>query len=176
MIRLLRSRIDDGVKVRVIGHSVGNLPTRALGRMRLHTRTIIRDRRQAFLGSQSLRQVELDARREIGVIFRDTAIIAELRRTFEEDWAAAERVKSKADRVKLPVRKAAKKVAQVVTEKLPLAPIARHVEKAIRNKRAAKLNHKDVVKTVRSSVRDSVERAVETVAREAVVDVLQQAS
>ena len=34
--------------------------------MRLHTRTIIRDGAQAFIGSQSLRGHELDARREVG--------------------------------------------------------------------------------------------------------------
>ena len=39
--------------------------------MRLHTRSIVRDGRYAFIGSQSLRQLELDARREVGIIFRD---------------------------------------------------------------------------------------------------------
>ena len=43
--------------------------------MRLHTRTIIRDGRQAFVGSQSLRQPELDSRREIGIIVRDVKAV-----------------------------------------------------------------------------------------------------
>ena len=42
-----------------------------LAGQRLHTRTIIRDRRQAFIGSQSLRAAELDSRRELGLIVRD---------------------------------------------------------------------------------------------------------
>ena len=51
-----------------------NLDVRKLPHMRLHTRTIIRDRHQMFLGSQSLRELELDARREVGVIIRDAKV------------------------------------------------------------------------------------------------------
>jgi len=175
MIRLLHERMDDGVKVGVIGRAGGRLPTRQLRRLRLHVRAIIRDRRQAFIGSQSLRQVELDARREIGVIFRDAAIAAQLRHTFQEDWAASQRVKSMAQPMKIPVGKAAAKVANVVTRKLELAPIAKRVEKAIR-KNGGKLGRKEVEKTVRISVKKSVRRAVEKSAREAMEEVAEQAS
>src|SRR6201999_3654772 len=90
MLRLLDERKNDGVDIRIIGHVAGKrYQSRDLSRMRLHTRTIIRDRNDVFLGSQSLRQLELDARREIGVIFRDQSVIAALVRVFEEDWAAA---------------------------------------------------------------------------------------
>jgi ATP-binding cassette, subfamily B, bacterial len=66
-LRLLEERGKAGVSIRVLGKVTGNrLPSHELARMRLHTRTIIRDRTQAFVGSQSLRQLELDARREIG--------------------------------------------------------------------------------------------------------------
>ena len=65
MVRLLSDRSKAGVKVRVLG----KLSKRVVGAethplfMRLHTRTIIRDGGKIFLGSQSLRTEELDARR-----------------------------------------------------------------------------------------------------------------
>ena len=59
-----------------------------LGGTRLHTRTIIRDRRQAFVGSQSLRTAELDARRELGLIIQDAKVVTKLVDTFETDWAS----------------------------------------------------------------------------------------
>src|SRR6185437_6439223 len=69
-VKLLNEKISKGVDVRVIGSASnkgGALPTRKLP-MRLHTRGIIRDGRSVFLGSQSLRKLELEARREIGII------------------------------------------------------------------------------------------------------------
>ena len=54
---------------------------------RLHARVIIRDHHDAFLGSQSLRKLELDKRREVGIIVQDQSIVSELARTFEDDWA-----------------------------------------------------------------------------------------
>jgi cardiolipin synthase A/B len=176
MVRLLRERVEAGVKVRVIGdRAPAGLPTRKPGSMRLHTRTIVRDRRDAFIGSQSLRALELDSRREIGVIFRDKTIVAELRRSFEEDWSDADHVKKKHQRVKIPVGKAAKKVAHVVSKQLPIEPIAKRVKRAIR-KNGGKLNGKDVEKTVRVAVKQSLRHAVEKAAREAVVDAVEQAS
>ena len=59
--------------------------------MRLHTRTIIRDGSQAFIGSQSLREVELGCRREVGIIFRDKKIVNTLIKIFHDDWDAIER-------------------------------------------------------------------------------------
>src|SRR6185437_14788166 len=70
MLRILEGRVQAGVKVKIIGHvsRSRHLSARSLRRMRLHTRVIIRDSKQAFLGSQSMRKLELDARREIGII------------------------------------------------------------------------------------------------------------
>jgi hypothetical protein len=48
---------------------------------------IIRDHHEAFLGSQSLRKVELEKRREVGIVVRHPAVVHELLTTFEEDWA-----------------------------------------------------------------------------------------
>ena len=44
---------------------------------------------QMFIGSQSLRELELDARREIGIIVPDRKIIASVIKVFEADWDAA---------------------------------------------------------------------------------------
>ena len=48
---------------------------------------IVRDGRRAFVGSQSLRKLELDERREVGLIVRAAPIVKEIQRVFEEDWA-----------------------------------------------------------------------------------------
>ena len=77
------------IAYRILG-SVGKRGTRLhclkLAGMRLHARVIIRDGRQAFLGSQSLRPPELDIRREIGLIVKNAAIVRALRAVFEKDW------------------------------------------------------------------------------------------
>src|SRR4026209_987156 len=56
MLRILKERSKAGVEIKVIGSVAGSAPYEAhkLSGWRLHTRTIIRDRRQAFVGSQSL--------------------------------------------------------------------------------------------------------------------------
>jgi bifunctional DNA-binding transcriptional regulator/antitoxin component of YhaV-PrlF toxin-antitoxin module len=40
-----------------------------------------------FLGSMSLRAIELDKRREVGVIVKERAAAKQFRDVFEEDWA-----------------------------------------------------------------------------------------
>ena len=54
---------------------------------RLHIRAIIRDGRRAFVGSQSLRRLELEKRREVGVIVTDQAVVRQMEEVFEKDWA-----------------------------------------------------------------------------------------
>lgn len=86
----LKARAKAGVTVKIIGRVGGAataLPNEKFPGRRLHVRLIIRDRRDAFLGSQSLRSLELDKRREIGLILKDKAIVAEMLKVFEEDWA-----------------------------------------------------------------------------------------
>src|SRR5580658_7398089 len=91
IVRVLEARVRAGVVVRIIGKlkTTSSLlpPARTLS-MRLHTRSIVRDGSWAFVGSQSLRSLELDARREVGIIFRDAAAVAPIVKTFEEDWEA----------------------------------------------------------------------------------------
>jgi cardiolipin synthase A/B len=168
MLRLLDERKKAGVQIRVLGRVAGNrLPVHALKRMRLHTRTIVRDRTQAFIGSQSLRQLELDARREIGIIFRDGSVVKELVRIFEEDWLSSAKGKDEAEnREKLP-KKIVKKVARTVAKKIPLTPVAKKVAKEISKKADVDLDKKKVHETVEEIVKDLVEETAEQAAAEA---------
>jgi cardiolipin synthase len=54
---------------------------------RLHVRAIIRDGNRAFIGSQSLRRLELERRREVGVIVTDDTAVKKMQAVFESDWA-----------------------------------------------------------------------------------------
>ena len=90
MIKLLRERAKAGVDVRIIGKvsSRGDdLIHQKYPGPRLHVRAIVRDGRDAFIGSQSLRRLELDKRREVGLFAKGAAVVKELMATFEADWA-----------------------------------------------------------------------------------------
>jgi cardiolipin synthase A/B len=94
MLALLARQASRGVRIRILGKlekkwnragfEVHGLPGR-----RLHVRAIIRDGRRAFVGSQSLRKLELDERREVGIIIRDQLVVQKLRKTFKRDWNQA---------------------------------------------------------------------------------------
>jgi phosphatidylserine/phosphatidylglycerophosphate/cardiolipin synthase-like enzyme len=89
MVRTLAERQKAGVEVRVIGKlekAVPGIEARKLASMRLHVRAIVRDGTTAFVGSQSLRKLELDGRREVGVIVTDTRIARKIQSVFETDW------------------------------------------------------------------------------------------
>jgi phosphatidylserine/phosphatidylglycerophosphate/cardiolipin synthase-like enzyme len=176
MLRILDERKNAGVDVRVIGEvSRGRFPGRNLSRLRLHTRTILRDRQDAFLGSQSLRQLELDARREIGVIFRNRPIISTLLRTFEEDWAASE-PSQKEVTAALQIGKTAKKVAKAVTKTLPVTAVVKEVAKQIRKKSNGHLGAKEVEQKVEAVVKDAVKTTVRAAAREAMQNAVEEAA
>jgi cardiolipin synthase len=176
MLRLLAERRDAGTKIRILGSvSSKGVPACELKRMRLHTRTIIRDRRDAFIGSQSLRQVELDARREIGVIFRDGRAVKELVRTFEEDWAAStseevEKEERKDERAQETSRQqvVVKRVAKSVAKKIKVAPVAKKAAKVISKTGNGDLNGHKLQKRVEEIVEDVVEATAKDAAKEAV--------
>lgn len=88
MLGVLRERARAGVEIRALGNATGevNFDVRKPP-VRLHTRTIIRDHRRAFVGSQSLRGPELDSRRELGLIIRDDPTVKKLAEIFESDWS-----------------------------------------------------------------------------------------
>ncbi len=90
IVQLLKERANAGVDVRIIG----KVSTRADALIhqkypghRLHVRAIVRDGHDAFIGSQSLRKLELDKRREVGVFVKSPTIVNEMIATFEADWA-----------------------------------------------------------------------------------------
>lgn len=98
MIRLLLERSKAGVDVRVLGRVAkegSGLAFEKLPRMRQHVRAIIRDGAQAFIGSQSLRTLELDGRREIGVIVEHKPTAKQMRDVFEADWGTTDSGKKK---------------------------------------------------------------------------------
>jgi phosphatidylserine/phosphatidylglycerophosphate/cardiolipin synthase-like enzyme len=92
MVKLLRERVAAGVEVKLIGKVVPPVPgitSVKSTRLRLHVRAMVRDRKAAFVGSQSLRRTQIDGRREIGVITPHAKIAAALARVFDQDWSDA---------------------------------------------------------------------------------------
>jgi phosphatidylserine/phosphatidylglycerophosphate/cardiolipin synthase-like enzyme len=93
--RILAERVKQGVKIRIIGRlesPLDGVKVRKLSDLRLHVRAIVRDGEAAFIGSQSLRKLELDGRREVGVVVNDGRIARQLASVFEDDWTAAQKM------------------------------------------------------------------------------------
>jgi len=93
MIRLLHLRAKTGVDIRIIGKvgkRGGDLRVQKLPSGRLHVRAMIRDGDTVFVGSQSLRALELDSRREVGLIVHDPKIVKRMQEVFDEDWSKTE--------------------------------------------------------------------------------------
>ncbi len=104
MLSILDERARSGVDVRILGKLGGKVGDKLGGKLggklegsslavepnsgkRLHVRAIVRDGNRAFVGSQSLRRLELEKRREIGVIVDDRTVVRGILRIFEQDWA-----------------------------------------------------------------------------------------
>ena len=88
--KVLADRAGDGVEIRILGtleKDIKGIKVRKLGPMRLHVRAIMRDGAEAFVGSQSLRKLELEGRREVGVIVKNAGVVRKMIATFEADWA-----------------------------------------------------------------------------------------
>jgi phosphatidylserine/phosphatidylglycerophosphate/cardiolipin synthase-like enzyme len=93
MIKLLDDRAKAGVDIRIIGKlskKGEGLKAEKMPGMRLHLRAILRDGEEMFIGSMSLRALELDKRREVGIIVKDRTAARQFRELFEEDWAKTE--------------------------------------------------------------------------------------
>lgn len=94
MIMVIKQRAESGVKVRVLGGVEKKWSeeiawrVKEFSRLKLHVRCIIRDREAAFVGSQSLRNLELDKRREVGLITKDRRTVRRIAETFIADWKA----------------------------------------------------------------------------------------
>lgn len=174
MMHLLQDQAKAGVDIKIIGAigaRGGGLPVAPLTNMRLHTRTIIRDGRQAFVGSQSLRPPELDSRREIGIIVLDSKVVKTLFATFQEDWASTGFDEAR-DAVKrgapAPKSEAAAKATRALVRAMP--PLRKSLKKAIRQavRKAGKdaQAHGELKSTVKDAVKRAVNEAVKEIARE----------
>ena len=112
MLRLVEDRLASGVDVKIIGKVEAKwdkIPWERFPGKRLHVRAIIRDGRRAFVGSQSLRRIELDKRRELGVVINDPAVVNEMRAVFQSDWARTDSGKKEAKKAEKASRKDEKK-------------------------------------------------------------------
>jgi cardiolipin synthase len=194
MLQILRERAKAGVEVKVIGQVSGRVSfeVQKLAGMRLHTRTIIRDGRRAFVGSQSLRTAELDSRRELGLIVQDGKVVKKLIASFDADWTSApaksapapakeseaamdgsaavsEKEAAKEAEKVAEVAEKAEKAVQVLTKELdPLAiSVKRAVRKAVAKAGEDVLNDKDVKDTMKKVVKRAVKEAVKEAVQEA---------
>jgi cardiolipin synthase len=93
IIAILMQRAAAGVKVKILGSleekwKDTGVKVKPLRGLRLHVRAIVRDRKAAFVGSQSLRKLELDKRREVGMITKDRRTVSQIAGVFNSDWKA----------------------------------------------------------------------------------------
>jgi phosphatidylserine/phosphatidylglycerophosphate/cardiolipin synthase-like enzyme len=171
IVRTLEARARAGVSIRIIGKLKARstvLDPARTSPMRLHTRAIVRDGSWAFVGSQSLRALELDARREVGIIFRDPKVIARITKTFEDDWAAkSERAHAvtaaeASEQEQISASKVAKKVARAVVADLdPGNPAVRlTMEEISAADPDIKLDHAEMGATVKAAVKEAVKQVV----------------
>ncbi len=182
VIRVLENKVKSGVTVRIIGRLRGRasgIEAKEMPGIRLHTRSIIRDAKQAFVGSQSLRALELDARREVGIIFRDTRVVARLLQTFISDWELAETAGSGAAKQSVepvnettpPASKVAKKVAKAVVKGLgPVTPVIEMTVKEAAGAAQVDLKSEEIEATVKDAVTEAVKEAVRVVIEQAAVE------
>ena len=108
MLRLLSERQKAGVEVKIIGKLCGKkseLTAEKCPTKRLHVRAIIRDGRRAFVGSQSMRKLELEKRREIGVMVHDETVVKQMQKIFEGDWALTDSGKKEAKKAEKAEKK-----------------------------------------------------------------------
>ena len=107
-IRILDAKVEDqqvmgvllrkastGCDVRIISRDtfydsvVPNFHVKKLARFKLHAKCVIVDGVRFFVGSQNLRAVSLDRRREVGIIVEDDGLARRIERVFDEDWINA---------------------------------------------------------------------------------------
>jgi phosphatidylserine/phosphatidylglycerophosphate/cardiolipin synthase-like enzyme len=160
-INLLRRKLAEGVDVRILGRvspKANALPLRVMT-TRLHARAILRDGKAAFLGSQSLRKLELEARREIGVVFHDVPSVKKMAKIFESDWDKSKPMQDTMESaMEIPVRR----VAKIVAKHIHVKPVVEQMlEKMLeRSSSDVPFEPDEVVQTVRDAFREEVHDAV----------------
>jgi phosphatidylserine/phosphatidylglycerophosphate/cardiolipin synthase-like enzyme len=165
MLRLLAERSGSGVEIKILGSMTPKSPPIGVRKphLRLHARAMVRDGSQVFVGSQSLRQIELDERREVGLILRDRQIAGRIAKTFHEDWRLAEpSSQSLSAEQSAPADQVAKRVAKAVTRQLPpVAPVLDEIIKEMgRDQTDVELSPHEVEATVKDAVKAAVKEAV----------------
>jgi cardiolipin synthase A/B len=174
MLRLLQERSQAGVQVKIIGHVSRNkhLAARVFKRMRLHTRVIIRDCKQVFLGSQSLRKLELDERREIGIIVNNAKVVSSMITVFDDDWKASTTADRRADKKRVSARaeRTSRKVTKAVRRKLAPAPVVTHVIKTIEKEAKVEVDRAEATEVVKGALTKAVKKATARIVEEAVAE------
>ncbi len=166
-IEALMHKVTEGVDVRIITRTQSKnaqaaaLSARALPR-RLHVRAILRDGQSAFLGSQSLRKLEMEARREIGVIVHEAKVTKQMIEVFEKDWRHSEPAPTAvSDGVMEAFEVPAKRVAKEVARHMSMRPLVEQLlEHVVDEKGDAKFEPDALAQTVRQAFRDEIQEAV----------------
>lgn len=172
MMRLLTQKAKDGVEIRVIGKAGKHAPGIIVAPldMRLHAQAIVRDSEQMYLGSQSLRTLELDQRREVGVLLDDKDIVQKVQSTFEADWG---RIKNRQD-VPLTEAEIIEEETPPDTETLPPTPpteatilsplqVKEAVKEAIKDILLESLPETPETKAIKEAVKEAAKEAVREV-------------
>jgi cardiolipin synthase len=120
MVALLAERVKAGVDIRIIGgkltKKIDGIHIDKMPGRRLHLRAMLRDGQEVFVGSQSLRGLELDKRREVGIIVKDKGVAKRFREVFDEDWEKTDAARD--------IRKAADKEKEKEKEKVKEEKVA----------------------------------------------------
>lgn len=161
-VKLLQQKISEGVEVRVLSRAAtksDSLPVRKLP-TRLHARVMLRDGDTVFLGSQSLRKLELEARREIGLIVKDPKTVRQMEEIFEADWKTSEPAVPQ-NAIEAAFEVPAKKVAKELAKKIAVKPVLEKVlDRVIDIRDEAPFEPDEIAQTVRDAVRQEVHEAV----------------
>jgi cardiolipin synthase len=174
ILRLLQDRAQAGVQIKIMGHvsRSKHLAARVFKSMRLHTRVIIRDCKQAFLGSQSLRKLELDERREIGIIVNNAKVVSSMITVFEDDWKASTTADRRAEKKRVSARaeRTSRKVSKAVKKKLAPAPVVQHVVKTIEKEAKVEVDQAEATEVVKGAMAKAVKKAAARIVEEAVTE------
>jgi phosphatidylserine/phosphatidylglycerophosphate/cardiolipin synthase-like enzyme len=166
MAKAIVKRAKAGVKIRVIGgmsRKNEHIEVRKLTGLRLHTRAIIRDRRDAFVGSQSLRKIELDKRRELGVIVRGTKTLGRLVDTFDADWSS----KELSDNPEADAKDLKRAVKSASAELTSLSPLVKDAVREVVDKTGGEdLDSGEVQVSIQRAVKEAVRERVQEIMNE----------
>ncbi len=169
MLRILTEKSKAGVDIKILG-GAAKLPAHKLAHIRLHARVILRDGNDIFIGSQSLRTLELDGRREVGVIFRDRGGANRIAKIFQKDWElSAEPSTSDTENEPIQTKKIAKKVAKALTKEMP--PVAEVLDLVVKEVAGDSLEVPLNPEQLQDTVTDALKRAVKEAVRDAVHEV-----